>query len=60
MTFKTVATRVGNATLGALTVIADAQTQTQINEIDAELEPMRQRVAELEERRADLRARLCR
>jgi septal ring factor EnvC (AmiA/AmiB activator) len=58
MTFKTAAKKTGSGFLTALTFVADATNINRMNEIDAEMAPLQQRLDELQKERDQLEARL--
>jgi hypothetical protein len=54
MTFKTLASTVGNGILDAGAAIHNASVQNQITEIDSEMDALRAQLTRLEETRSDL------
>lgn len=58
MTFKTAMSTIGSGLLTTTAVIANAGIQTQIDEIDTELETLTKRMIELSEKKTDLEGRL--
>jgi hypothetical protein len=54
MTFKTAAKSVGSGLLTGLEVLATASARNRIYEIDREMEPLQERLAELQEERDHL------
>lgn len=57
MTVKSAAKSVGNGILTGLSAVHNASIQSQINEIDDEIEPLEKQLKDLKERRAALEAR---
>lgn len=58
MTFKTAMSGIGNGLVTGLSVISNAQTQTQIDEIDTEIRTLEAQLATLNQRKTDLQNRL--
>jgi seryl-tRNA synthetase len=58
MTFKTVASTVGNGLLDGLSAIADAHTLGEIAKIDAEVDALQERLDTLQKERDQLQKRL--